>query len=125
MAYERPNPPPYTVPASADLSTKQFFPIVIDSSGEAVVAGADVFVDGILQNKPSAQGVEASIASPGSISKVEIGTGGATVGVYAKAVADGAADASATDIIIGMFLVGGAAGAIGTILLVNMGAVQV
>lgn len=49
-----------TLPASGDLSAEQYRGVVIDSNGEAAVAGADAKVAGILQNNPEAQG-EASV----------------------------------------------------------------
>lgn len=42
-----------TVPASADLSTKQYYFMTI-TSGQLAVAGAGVRVQGVLDNKPSA-----------------------------------------------------------------------
>jgi len=45
-----------TLPASGDLSAEQFRGVVVDSSGEAAVAGADVKVAGILQNNPDTAG---------------------------------------------------------------------
>jgi hypothetical protein len=54
----------FTVEAAADLSTKQFFLVAIDGSGQAAVAG-----DGVpaypLQNKPDAQGKAASLGLSG------------------------------------------------------------
>lgn len=113
------------VVASADLSAGQFRAIVIDSSGEVALAGADVAVDGFLQNKPDAQGKSASVWGPGSITKAVVGTGGATAGTYAVNAADGVTDAVATDLIVGKFLETGVAGTIVSLWMVNMGTVAV
>jgi len=42
-----------SVPASADISTKQYYAVVF-TSGKIAVAGAGVKIDGILQDKPAA-----------------------------------------------------------------------
>ncbi len=68
--------------ASGDLSAAQFHCVEVDSNGQVTVAnaaGESVF--GILQNKPTAQGVAASIMKDG-VSKVVAGaaiTAGALV----------------------------------------------
>lgn len=98
--------------ASGDLSALQFYPIVVDSSGEVAQAGAGVAPDGYLQNNPDAQGKACSIRGPGEVTKAVVGTGGATAGSHAVVVADGVTDAAATNIIAGRFLETGAAGAI-------------
>jgi hypothetical protein len=58
-------------PASADLSTKQYYCMVL-SSGQLATAGANVSVTGILQDKPNAAGVSGTIAVAG-ISKAVAG----------------------------------------------------
>lgn len=71
--------------AGADLSTKQFLAVKLNSSGKAVVASAGEFAVGVLQNKP-ASGQTASIATVGAITKAVAGgsiTAGATVAVDA------------------------------------------
>jgi hypothetical protein len=103
MAYENIGSNLPGIDAGADLTGDQFQAVVIDSTGRAVVAGADVAIDGILQNKPDI-GEPAAIWGPGSVSKVIVGTGGATRGVLATTASDGLIDASSTDIIAGRFL---------------------
>lgn len=54
MAYEDPGKR-ITLPAAADLSTKQYFFIKLDANGRAALASvADEKVIGVLQNKPDA-----------------------------------------------------------------------
>lgn len=45
---------PLQAPAGADLSAKQYFFVIIDSSGELVLAGADEPNPYVLQNAPTA-----------------------------------------------------------------------
>jgi len=58
------------IEASGDLSADQFKFVTINSSGQAVLAGAGAVIVGVLQNKPSAQGDAATIWGPGTLSKV-------------------------------------------------------
>jgi len=59
-----------TVAASTDLSALQFRFMTLDSNGEAAVpAGSTAPIYGVLQNKPNAQGIAASIMVNG-ISKM-------------------------------------------------------
>lgn len=51
-----------SLPASGDLSTKQFYAVKINSSGQIAVAGAGEFAIGILYSKPSAAGQIAAVA---------------------------------------------------------------
>lgn len=95
--------------AGADLTTRQFRAIIIDATGRAALAGADVAIDGILQNNPNTD-EPATIWGPGSVSKVIVGTGGATRGTLATTAADGMKDAAATDVVAGRFLETGVAG---------------
>ncbi len=55
MARER-NLTLLSFPASTDLSTKQYYATTINSSGQLALATAAKNCDGILQDKPSAQG---------------------------------------------------------------------
>jgi hypothetical protein len=43
-----------SLPAADDLSTKQYYAVKVDSSGNAAVAGAGQPAIGVLQNKPDA-----------------------------------------------------------------------
>ncbi len=93
----------YTLEASGDLSANQFQAIVVNASGEAAIAGADVYVDGVLQNDPSAQGRAAQIVSSG-ITKFKSGAA-VTRGSLVTTDATGrAVDAVATDVIVGRAL---------------------
>lgn len=101
--------------AAADLSTKQFFGVKINSSGKAALcSAAGEFCYGVLQNKPTAD-QQATIAVSG-ITKAKAGgviAPGATVAVTAAGKFVDAAEAvvdtqagSATDAVIGSFVVG-------------------
>lgn len=64
-----------TVPASGDLSSNQYSAMVINSTGQAVLAsgeGGDVV--GVLQNKPDAANRAASIAVGGVTKALAAGT---------------------------------------------------
>lgn len=43
----------FTLDAGADLSAKQYQAVVVNSSGQAVLAGAGAQAIGVLQNKPT------------------------------------------------------------------------
>lgn len=68
-----------TLPAYADYSSSQYRAMVVNTSGQAQAAGADVVIAGILQNKPGAQGRGACVRTFGS-TKFQAGTGGVTAG---------------------------------------------
>jgi hypothetical protein len=110
-----------TRPAAADLSTKQYYGVKIDSSGKAALAGEGDIAIGILQNAPAALGRAASIAY-GGVSKV---VGGATVAAGARfsfnssglAVGVGSGD----DHAMGIVLEDLANGKIGTVLIQPVG----
>lgn len=78
-----------TLPAAADLSTKQFYGVEINSSGQVSVNNAaGEFCIGVLQNKPSAAGRAATVAYSG-ITKVVAGSGGLDEGDLVKVASDG------------------------------------
>ena len=63
-----------SVPASADLSTKQFLFGTINASGQVAVTGAGLASDGVIALGPSAQGRPCGLASfPGQIARVMAG----------------------------------------------------
>ncbi len=61
-----------TFPASADLSTKQYYWVQLDSSGQVEVSGAGDAPIGSLSDKPAAQLVHGSVAMAGII-QVKLG----------------------------------------------------
>lgn len=96
-----------TFPAAADLRTKQFYAISIDSSGAAALATAAKNCDGFLQGKPNI-GEAASVGvfgqtkaiASGNISKgqlVEVDTGGKIKAVASGTVVGKALEASGAD----------------------------
>jgi len=55
-----------TIPASGDLSTKKYYAMTVNSSGQVATAGtAGVFCVGVLLNKPSAANQAAEVAVGG------------------------------------------------------------
>lgn len=86
MAYENPDFV-YTLEASGDLSASQFHALEVDSNGQAIVCNsAGVQIAGVLQNKPTAAGMAATVCASG-ITKVIAGaavTAGAELEVNAS-----------------------------------------
>ena len=73
MAYEVGNHA-VSVPASADLSAKQFLFGTIDASGQVAVTGAAAAADGVIGDKPAAAGRPTALyTSPGEVVKVMCG----------------------------------------------------
>ena len=77
MSYEE-NQARFSLPAAADLSAKQYYAVVVDTSGNAAVAGTGDRACGILQNAPAHAGRAASIAY-GGVTKAVCG-GAITIG---------------------------------------------
>ena len=73
MAYEVGNQA-ISVPASGDLSAKQFFFGTINASGQVAVTGAGVAADGVIADKPAAAGRPCAMyTQPGQIVRVMCG----------------------------------------------------
>lgn len=131
-----------SIPAGADLSSNQFFAAKIDSSGNAVLAGAGEQAY-ILQNKPNNAGKEvtANLAIGGQSKALLGGTVAAgdfvasdSAGKVIKAVANtqlGNVDTTGSDAteavkgshIIGQAVTGGASDEIVSILILNLGVI--
>lgn len=93
----------YTVPANADLSAGQFCFVTVNSSGRIALAAAAANADGILQDKPNAQGVNGIVAN-GGISKV-VASAAITKGDMIGCAASGQArTATTSDYIMGRAL---------------------
>ena len=71
MAYEE-QLQSISVAAGADLSEKQYRFMTINSSGELAATGDGLKADGVLQNKPDAQGRTGALGISG-VSKLEAG----------------------------------------------------
>ena len=111
MAYEVGNQA-ISVPASADLSAKQFYFGSIDANGQVATTGAGLAADGVIADKPAAQGRPCPFYTvPGMVVKVMCGAAvanGASLDtdangkgithaagkIVAKALAAGAGDGS-------------------------------
>ena len=73
MAYEVGNQA-ISVPASADLSAKQFYFGSIDANGQVATTGAGLAADGVIADKPAAQGRPCALYTmPGMVVKVMCG----------------------------------------------------
>lgn len=138
MAFDQ-SPVCVSLPASADLSTKQYLFVELANTGKVSVCNAaGEAAIGVLQDKPAADGRIGQVAV-GGISKVFAGSGGIDEGdlvttdaagkaiVATKAYTDTQAGA-AQDALIGSYVVGvcvkaAAADAIGSILITHLGAV--
>ena len=106
-------------PANASLTTKQYYAVVFNSSGNIAVAGAGVPIAGVLQNAP-ASGDGAEVAVSG-ISKVALG-GTATAGTMAAVDSAGKfLNAVSGDIAVGVFVKGGSSGEVGSMLVKDIG----
>ena len=104
-----------SLPAAADLSTKQYYAVLVNSSGQVALCGDDGEFYGVLQDKPAAAGRAACVAVRG-VSRVVLGgtvAQGALVNVDSagKIVTVATGDRHA----VGVCLVGGGAGDIGSI----------
>jgi hypothetical protein len=121
MAYEAVQPLKISLSAGADLSTKQYYFVKLDSNGDAVVCAAATDVPvGVLQNKPTS-GQAAEIVVIG-VSKVN-SDAALTIGNLIGTSGDGQADAKTagtdtTEYVVGRMLTAtGAAAQIGTALI--------
>lgn len=98
-----------SLPASGDLSTKQYYFADVDSNGQVAVAGAGSTAVGVIQNKPTAagQGCDVQVMS---ITPIVCG-GSITAGAAVKSDGSGlAVAASSGDKALGRILATGASG---------------
>lgn len=110
-----------TLEAGADLSTKQYCAVSVNSSGKAVACDADDYAAGILQNNPGS-GRAATVTYSG-VSKAKLG-GTVAAGARVTVNASGQIVAATTgDSVLGIALVGGASGEIGSVLIGAAGVV--
>jgi hypothetical protein len=114
-----------TLPAGGDLSADQWKFVTVNSSGQAVLqTTVNGRVVGVLQNDPAAAGREAEVAIAGVVKALVGGTAvaaGDEVEVTAAGLALTAAGAGSN--IIGICLVGAAAGGLAEILLQPRGVI--
>lgn len=119
MAFEV-NMQTISVPASTDLSTKQFFFGSVNSSGQVAVTGAAAAADGVIGNKPDAQGRACALASvPGQVARVQLG-GTVANGALLEADANGKAVTQSSGKILAKALSAGVANDIIPALLILM-----
>jgi hypothetical protein len=105
-----------SLPANADLSTKQNLFVVINSSGNVAVAGDGADADGVLMNEPAAAGRAAEVAISGIVPVLCGGT--VTAGDQVSSSAAGKAVTAGTgDYVLGRATETGADGEIIGVLL--------
>lgn len=132
MAYEVNVGQDFSWDASADLSAKQFYLAVLNSSKQIAVAGANVGCLGVIQDGGAAAGRRA-VVRYGGISKVVCGgnfnagdklasdANGKAVKATAASVSAGTPEPLAGSLVIGIALEAGASGETSTILLTHSG----
>ncbi len=105
MAYENHKGGPVGLVADADLSAKQNYIVKVSAVGKVDLCGDGEMPIGVLLNKPSADGMAASIAGVGDTAKVIAAAGGITAGAAVASDADGkAVTAATTDFRLGIAL---------------------
>lgn len=98
-----------SVPASTDLSAKQFYFGLINSSGQVAVVGAGLAADGVIANKPDAQGRACALQTmPGQIARIQLG-GTVANGALLEANASGLAITQSSGKILARALAAGVA----------------
>jgi hypothetical protein len=121
-----------TIPASADLSTKQFFFVSLNSSGQIQVAGANVSVVGVLQDKPAAAGRGGQVRYLGITKVLAAGTiaandkiasdgSGKAVKATAGSVSAGTPEPLAGSYVVGIALAAASSGDYVSVLLTHAG----
>jgi len=122
----------FSFQASADLSTKQFYFVTLNSSKQVAVAGANAECIGVLQDKPNAAGIAGQVRCFG-ISKVQCGgtfaagdkiasdASGKAVKYTAATVSAGTPEPLAGSLVQGIALEAGVSGQVSTILLIHSG----
>jgi hypothetical protein len=104
-----------SVPAGSDLSAKQYYAVLVNSSGQLALCGDDGVAYGILQDKPAAAGRAGKVAVAG-VSKCVLG---GTVAAGAVVSVDGngkiVSIATGDGRMVGICRVGGSSGQIGCI----------
>lgn len=114
-----------TLPAGGDLSAHQWKFMTVNSSGQAILqTTVNGRVVGVLQNDPAAAGREAEVAISGRV-KVMVGGTAVAAGDEVECTAAGLAltAAGAGSNIVGICLVGAAAGGLAEVLLKDRGVV--
>lgn len=113
----------YGFPASGDLSARQFCAVKLDTNGQVAVATAAKNMDGVLQDKPTAQGASAEVAMFG-VSKVTAGGTGFSAGDLLEITTNGTFQTqTSTNTVVAKALTAAAAGAIGSAIILKSNAV--
>lgn len=108
--------------ASADLSAAQFKIVKLTSTGTAVANATDLNQIGVQQDKPSALGIATTVAIEG-VSKVKLG-GTVAAGDRLTSDANGLAIVATTGKqVVGIALVAGVSGDVGTMFISPRGVV--
>lgn len=122
----------FSFPASADLSSNQFYFVVLNGSSQLAVAGANVSCLGVLQDAPAAAGREgtvrcfgvAKVVAGNSITvndKVASDASGKAVKATASSVSAGTPEPLAGSYVMGIALASASAGDKVSVLLTHAG----
>ncbi len=93
-----------SLPASGDLSAKQFQFVKLDANGEVVAAGNGEDAIGILQNKPAAQGRSCTVMIGDGISKLKSGAAGTNGYPVASDTNGKGVDATTGKVVLGQWM---------------------
>jgi hypothetical protein len=110
----------FSAPASADLSSHQFAPVIFDGSGNIALATAGKNIDGILQDAPKS-GQAGNVAINGIAKGVLSGT--VAQGAQVQVGSSGTFVTLSSGTAVGKALTGGATGNVVSILLYKSNAV--
>jgi hypothetical protein len=113
MAYEAVNHK-FSAPAASDLSTKQYYGVIFDTTGSIALATAAKNIDGILQDAPKS-GQAGAVAIDG-VTKAAI-SGTVTAGDQLEVASGGTFVTLASGQAVAKALTGGATGNIISVLL--------
>lgn len=86
----------YSLPAAADLRTKQFQAVVINGSALIALCGAGALPESVLQNVPASGAMALLVTRSRYVGKILLGTGGITLGAKMVSDANGKGIAGAT-----------------------------
>jgi len=132
MAYDSNTGQDFTFQAGSDLSTKQYYFVALNGSTQLAVAGANVSVLGVLQDKPAAAGRGGQVRifgitkviAGGTITvndKVASDASGKAVKATAASVSAGTPEPLAGSYTVGIALASASAGDYVSVLLTHAG----